>query len=190
MNGADMFRRPEDEYRLPIDIIARNESPGAAVVGEVAMVAQDEIFVGRNHASLVAAVVSILSGNVALNQLFAVDNHVAVVDLYSIPRQANHAFDVRLAVIVLRGPENHRIAAPDVTELELVAELVYKKTLLVEQARHHAGALYLHGTVQEQDHEHCDQDRKHHVPQPGKCGDQVRTGVDSGLEWGLTRRSG
>ena len=60
MNRAEIFERPVDEHGFAVDILPRDHSPAPAVVGGAAMVAQDEILVGRDDAARHGHVVAII----------------------------------------------------------------------------------------------------------------------------------
>ena len=61
--------------------------------------------------------------------------------------------------------EDHQIAAVDRSYAQLVFVFVDEDALFVGQAGHHAGALHLHGLVDEDDQDYCQHHGNRHVAQ-------------------------
>src|SRR3984957_14497569 len=127
MDCAQIFQGPVDEYGFSIDVLAGHPAPTAAVVGGAAMVAQDEILIGRNDFAGHRDGVSIILGNVRLGDGLAVDDDPAIVDLNDVAGDADHALDVRLGRIA-RIEKNNGVAASNIRDAEAVDELINENT--------------------------------------------------------------
>src|ERR1017187_7136286 len=64
----DVFQGPVDENRFAVDGVAFDETPGAAVAGGTAMVAQHEVLARRDALLFPGDAVAIVLGDVALGQ--------------------------------------------------------------------------------------------------------------------------
>src|SRR5581483_504567 len=121
-------------------------SPGAAVVGSVAVIAEYVVVIGLDLHRGVAHAIAVL----LRNQIFAIDLPVdqdyTLPDLHYIAGQADYALYVGLSGIQ-RKPEDYDISPVDL--LEVVNKFVDEDPLLVAKPGHHAGAFHLHRLVQE-----------------------------------------
>jgi hypothetical protein len=81
-----VFERPEHKDRFAIDVFARYEAPGAAIVGGDAMIAEDKILVGRYDSVGIRAVVTIFERDVVFFEPLAVDDDVTVFHFHGIAR--------------------------------------------------------------------------------------------------------
>src|SRR5215813_5996479 len=104
--------RPVDQEGLAADLLAPHETPVAAVLGVVAVVAHDEVRAGRHHRGLAAVEVAAMGrrhgGNgagadVGLFDHVAVQDHAVVDDLDGVAPYGHDALDevARLVVGVL-----------------------------------------------------------------------------------------
>src|SRR5205807_6211057 len=102
---AHFFERPVYEHGFAVDGFALDETPGAAIAGRTAMVAQDEVLARRHYVAFPGNIVAVIFRNVILRQWCAVYINLAAVDPDHIPRRADDPLDVRLGH-VQRKPEN------------------------------------------------------------------------------------
>src|SRR5260370_36495037 len=137
LQNAHLIQRPANKNRFPVNIAAGDHAPGPAVVGRTAVIAEDEIFVGRNGSGNHRTLVAILRWNIVLNQRLTIHDHVAMVYFYAIAWNGDDALDIRLARIAWK-PENHCVAAIHISEVEPVSELVDENAFLVVERGHHA----------------------------------------------------
>src|ERR1700678_3772329 len=137
------------------------------------MVAQDEVLIFGYHARRHGTLIAIFGRHVILHQRLPVDDHLPVVYFHAVARHSDYALDVGLGGIAGK-PEDHRVAAIDIAEVEPVNKFVDEDAFLIVQRGHHAGALHFHWLVDEQDNEDGQDDRAHQVPGPMSDGAQSR----------------
>src|SRR5688500_8660944 len=96
-------------------------APGPAVVRRAAVVTEYQIIFGGNAHRRHRLPVAVLVRYVAFFEPLPVDDHGAVVDLDNVAGHSDNPLDVGLG-LVHREPENHHVAALNVTDAELVNE--------------------------------------------------------------------
>src|SRR5213594_1041072 len=148
--------RPVDEEGLPPDLVALDEAPVTAVLRVVAVVAHDEVGVGRHDRGLAAVGVAAVGFTaphagvgelrVGLDERLAVDQHLVAADLHALARRRDDALD-EVALLVLRILEHDDVAPPRIAQrrqvklgqrqLGAVEELVDQDVVADEQGLHH-----------------------------------------------------
>src|SRR5581483_1606122 len=112
--------RPIYEHRAAFDLVELHESPEAAVIAAVAVVAHHEEFAGRHRhrAEIVARRVerAVAGGNlemrVRIGHRLAVQEHLAIFHLHRVARNSDDAFDEVFALVLWKN-EYHHVAAMD-----------------------------------------------------------------------------
>src|SRR5438093_1878991 len=171
--------RPVDEEGLPPDLVALDEAPVTAVLRVVAVVAHDEVGVGRHCRGLAAVRVPAIGlpsarragiGVLGVRLLKgpAVDEDLVATDLHSLGRGRDDPFD-EVALLVLRVLEHDDVAASrianrghapvDERELWAVEELVDQDVVADEERVHHGAGGDGEGLHDERTDDERQQDR-------------------------------
>src|SRR3954451_9876414 len=93
VQSAHLVYGPVCENRFAVDQLFRNRAEVTAVVGEIAMVAEDEVGVRRHYAFGIAAAVNVIGRNVGLADATAVHVQNAVRDADAVARYGCYALD-------------------------------------------------------------------------------------------------
>src|ERR1035438_4356449 len=109
------LQRPVDENGLPVNKASPHGAPVAAVVGGIAVVAQNIVRIRLDLDLGVAVLVAVSREDVRLVQRAAVDDHRASVDAHGVSGHADDAFYVRLAGVAGKL-KDHSVAALDAGE--------------------------------------------------------------------------
>src|SRR5262249_2600405 len=157
---------PIHEYSLAVDEASVHHAPGAAVVGRTAVIAKHIVSVRGHVYFRVGVMIAVLLWNIIFVQPLPIHDDHAVVDDHLVSGQPNDALDVRFGLIQ-RKPENHHVAALDVSYPETVGKLIDEDPLLVGQGGHHARAFHFHRLVDEDNEDNGKQDRNGGIAQPG-----------------------
>src|SRR6202030_2807145 len=103
---------PIDEDGFPINVLAVDEAPGAAIVGGTAVVAQDIVLIQGHALGTPGDAIAVFLGHVLFHHQVAVHIDLARNDIHDVARNPDDALDVRLRSV--QGiPEHHHITTLD-----------------------------------------------------------------------------
>src|SRR5258708_11144836 len=105
------LQRHVNHHRRSDDVLSWHAADEAAVVGILPVVAHDEIAVRGNSVGSMQFVRPADSLGIILGELLSVDPHRAIANVYSIPRQADHALHPGRRFLGNRRPEDHHLLA-------------------------------------------------------------------------------
>src|SRR5215472_579884 len=160
----ELFHRPVTEDGFAEDIASGYGADLPAVIGTVAVVAENKKSVRPHHRFRIGRGVQKLLRHIRFLQQSSVYVDMPVGNPDAVAGQRNYALNEALAAIA-RVAKDHDVAARNV--LPPVNQFVDEDAFLVFQSGLHAAALDLHRLIDEENDEEGNQDGKQEIGDPG-----------------------
>src|SRR5215469_4762059 len=148
--SPQLIHGPIAEHRFTVDKTFLHRPKVAAVVRHAAVVAENKKRIGRNNFFGIGAFIFVGCWYIIFTETLAVHIYPTVINADVVASHPNHPFYIALRRIA-RIAKYHDVTP--LNRLQAVHKLIDEDALLVLEARHHAGALYLHGLIEKNNDE-------------------------------------